>query len=544
MKYSFLTLLFSSLLLNIVAQDIPVSMRNEALYDFIEELAEEHYIVTNQVIKPYTLAQVNQWLGQAGTYYPEMSRRMQREWLFYTDNVLWQEQTDSLPLSNRIDGLSGANATFSIAPLGLYSAKKDVYFSGTPILKAQFLNNGTMHYHRSYGLEFNLKVKQISMYANLQDYAEDEVQDKPEYLLNRTGGVYKKLDYSEMRGGISYSNSWLKLALAKDNFSWGTHQNGANIISDRTPAFTYLKLTVKPLSWFEFNYIHGWLVSNIVDSTASYVLPNGNVRDVMHGKYVAANMFTFYPIPSFNISFGNSIIYSAANAKLPYLNPLMFYKSVDHTYNDTDGIGQNVGQNSQMFFDISYAGIKHCFFYYTMMVDELKIERWKSEDEHNFYSYKVGFRMSNLISDVAWGLEFTKTLPMTYQHDITTTDFTSNGYNMGHYLRDNARETYAFVRYRPMHKLSIELEYTVIDKGEEFEYIRGDQSLTRHPFLNPVRFTSRNWDLGIRYQLAYNMFFNVKLGQCQYSGDDVEIYGFPLSGDDNFRFSFGANIGF
>lgn len=544
MKQLSFTLLLCVFSVALFAQDIPISMRSEALYGFIEELSDAHYIVTNQVIKPYTIAQVNTWLEESGAFYAEMNPRMQREWQFYTDNVLWRQQSDSLALSQRLDLLPRSKGTLSLAPLGLYSRQGDVYFSGSPILNAQFINNKESYYHRSYGLEFNLSIKNLSMYANLQDYAEAEELDAPKYLVNRTGGVYKGVDYSEMRGGLSYANDWFKLGLIKDNFSWGTHQNGSNIISDRAPAFTHLYLSVKPLSWFEFNYVHGWLVSNVVDSTESYILPNGIARDVMHGKFIAANMFTFYPIKALNLSFGNSVVYSADNALLPYLNPLMFYKSVDHTYNDTDGVGKNVGQNSQMFFDFSFTGIKHCLFYYTLMVDELKMERWKHDDEHNFYSYKTGFRMSNLISNMAWGFEFTKTMPIMYQHDITTTDFTSNAYNMGHYLRDNARELYAFVRYKPTYNLSFKLDYTLVDKGEEYVYDRSDANLTRHPFLETIQYQYRAWDLEVRYQLAYNMHFSFSFGKSNGSGVDAAIYQPSAFLGDQMNVCFGANIGF
>lgn len=543
-KRLLLSLSIFALAMSVFAQDIPVSMRNTALYEFVEELAEEHYITSNQVIKPYTLGQVQAWLEEAGAEYSSMNKRMQDEWLFYSDNILWQQEGDSLELSQRIDLFPRKEATLSLAPLGLYSHSGDVYFSATPILNAQFINNSETYYHRSYGLEFNLSVKNLHLYANLQDYAEKVALDQAQYLYNRTGGVYKGLDYSEMRGGISYANEWFKFGVIKDNLSWGTHQNGANIISDRAPAFTHLALSVKPLSWFEFNYVHGWLVSNVVDSTESYILPNGSVRDVMHGKFIAANMFTFYPIKSLNLSVGNSVVYSADNAKLPYLNPLMFYKSVDHTYNDTDGVGKNVGQNSQMFFDVSFSGLKHCLFYYTMMVDELKMERWKHDDQHNFYSYKTGFRMSNLISNLSWGLEFTKTMPITYQHDITTTDFTSNAYNMGHYLRDNARELYAYLRFKPLKSLSLTLDYTKVDKGEEYGYDRSSADLTRHGFIEEVKYQYRAWDLALRYQLAYNMFFNFSVGKSSTSGDDVSLYYPSVLSGDKLNVSFGANIGF
>ncbi|MDA3852679.1 MAG: hypothetical protein PF444_00320, partial [Bacteroidales bacterium] len=457
---SFFTVSFS--------QGIPMSTDNEALYEFIDELAASHYISVNQVVKPYSQKQVKNWLLESEFHYNRMTKRQQQEWQFYSDNIVWQQEDTTL-LANRIDLIKGNNTAFSLSPLGFFSNTEKMTFALKPILKAQFYtnSNGTI-YHRSVGAAMNLTVGNWGFYGNIQDYSEKETLAKSPYLVNMTGGNYKGQDYSDMRGGMTYANDWLTLGLVKDYVAWGTNQNGANIISDRAPSFAQIKLKIKPVEWFEFNYVHGFLVSDVIDSAESYVLSTGERLDVMNGKLIAANMLTFYPFKTLGFSVGNSIVYSADNAKVQYLNPLMFYKSVDHTYNSTDGAGLNVGQNSQMFLDISLRSIKNVFVYYTLFVDELKMERWKSKDEHNFYSYKAGVKFTQIIPNTSFGVEYTHTTPITYQHDVTTTTFESNSYNMGHYLRDNAEEFYTYVHFRPVKNLRFKLSYTHVRKGEEY----------------------------------------------------------------------------
>lgn len=113
-------------------------------------------------------------------------------------------------------------------------------------------------------------------------------------ITTRPGGKYRSGDYSEMRGGITLSWKWGTVGLVKDRMEWGTSYNYPNIISTKAPSFAHLKLHLYPAKWFEFNYIHGWLVSEVVDSSRSYNY-NGVQRDVFHGKYMAANLFTFKP---------------------------------------------------------------------------------------------------------------------------------------------------------------------------------------------------------------------------------------------------------
>lgn len=546
MKIRIITLIaLLTLVSSVFGQAIPISMKNEALYEFIDELASSRFIQVNQAIKPYSQDQVSEWLDEAKPYYQDMTKRQKDEWQFYRDNIVWHKE-DSVSLANRIDLKHREFGALSLAPLGIFSTNGNVSIALKPIMNAQFMNNsnGTI-YHRSYGAEFNLTVGDWGFYANLQDYAENEPFSKEDYLMNMNGGNYKGTDYSDMRGGVTYSNDWVSVGMVKDFLEWGTNQNGANIISDRAPSFSQIKLKITPVEWFEFNYVHGFLVSNVIDSAESYQLNNGEQRDIMHGKFLVSNMFTFYPFKSLTLSVGNSMVYSADNVKMQFVNPFMFYKSVDHTYNSTDGAGQNVGQNSQMFMDIGFRGIDHCFFYYSMLIDELKMERWKYADEYNHYSYKIGMKVTQLISDVSFGVEYTHTTPLTYQHFTETTTFASNDYNMGHYLGDNADEYYTYLHYRPIKNLRFKLSYSYARKGEEYGYPRvSDPDVAKHPFMEEVKYSNTTINLATEYQLAYDMFFNLTVGYSDVAGDDMETYMSPHFYGKQFNIKVGANIGF
>jgi hypothetical protein len=125
---------------------------------------------------------------------------------------------------------------------------------------------------------------------------------------------------------------WGNLSLEKDHLEWGDNYNGANILSGRTPSYAMIKLHMNPAPWLDFNYHHGWLVSQVVDSVQSYYPnPGDPLKTVYRNKYIAANMFTVTPFERLNISVGNSIIYSEMNVQPIYMIPFMFFKSVVHT---------------------------------------------------------------------------------------------------------------------------------------------------------------------------------------------------------------------
>ena len=134
-------------------------------------------------------------------------------------------------------------------------------------------------------------------------------------------------------------------------FAWGENNAGSNIYSGRTPAFPRLELAMDPAPWFRFSYVHGALISEVVDSTLSFYTSTAygdDYREVYHPKYVAANIFTFTPIKGLQLSIGNSVIYDYRYPAAAFLLPVAFYKAIDHTLNA--GINN---MNSQLFFSAS-----------------------------------------------------------------------------------------------------------------------------------------------------------------------------------------------
>jgi len=118
------------------------------------------------------------------------------------------------------------------------------------------------------------------------------VLSTPNFLNQMPGGNYKPLqgtnkartDFDEARAGISYGWKWGSISLLKDNFTWGNNYNGANIFSGKQPSFAYLSFKMQPSKWFEFNYIHGWLVSQVIDSSKTYGLGSG-LRKSFYPKF-------------------------------------------------------------------------------------------------------------------------------------------------------------------------------------------------------------------------------------------------------------------
>jgi len=471
-KLSIILLLLLSL--GASSQIVYESVQRTNIYDFLDELANEKLISINSVVKPYSRIFIAEKLQEASEHKDELSKRQVEEIEFYMKDY-------RLELVYNTKGMKPLNIfpkkehlATSLDPMAVTYRDSLVAFSLRPIYGIEyFINSNQTAFHRWGGAEmFGYISKNFGAWTSLRDNHENITMTDPTYFNQRFGSLVKGsqnggVDYSEARGGAMISWNWGAVGVVKDQMIWGNNYNGSNIFSGRTPSFGQIKLEIKPAKWFEFNYIHGWLVSDVIDSSRSY-WDGDTYREVMHQKYIAANMFTFIPWKHLNISLGNSIVYSDIGVQAAYLVPFLFYKSVDHTLNSTNNYA---GQNSQMFLDISSRNIKHLHLYFSFFVDEFSISRVTNSSEHNFLSYKGGFRLSNWpLKDLSLTTEFTYTLPMTYQHRISTTTFESNSYNLGHYMRDNSMDIFLALIYKPIRGLRIDLSYSYGKHGNNYVY--------------------------------------------------------------------------
>ena len=370
------------------SQEVYVHVNNTDLYDFIDELTNSRIITVNTTIKPYSRNFIAAKLQEADLRRTELNKRQQGDLDFFLKDYNKELKADK-NFNKRLDLLYYKDSLFT--------------FSVNPIVGLTYFNNDSGSFYRRWngGEMFSYIGKNFGVYASLRDQHESIRLSDAAYLNQADASNYKPDtkgggDYDEIRGGMTYSWSWGSVGLLKDHFVWGDNYHGSNIFSGHQPSFTHLKFHMSPVKWFDFNYVHGWLVSDVIDSSRSYY--NGNsIRIVFQPKYVAANMFTFTPLKNWSFSVGNSVIYSDQSVNPAYLMPFFFYKSVDHSLTSS---GSNfLGQNSQLYFNLSTRAVKKTHLYISAFIDELALGRALDSEKHtNFVSLKAGGRVSNILN--------------------------------------------------------------------------------------------------------------------------------------------------
>ena len=524
--------------LSISAQRIPEAIEYTEIYDFIEELTTDGVISSNAAIKPYTRDAIARMLAEAQSKDSLLNKRQKDDLQFYMQD--YALELDTLPVyysygHRHVTQWITPVSNLSLADPSLHILTKNKIFKMRirPILGMDiYASKKGMITKRWYGAEIQMDIAHhLSIWGSIRDnswkgtgYLKDAYfpteydkiygarLTKPGYLNNLPGVQYKESnyggDFSDSRGGISLYAWWGSIGVQRERIQWGDAQHASNILSAHNPAVPMVTLQLTPCKWFQFDYFHAWLPSNVMDSTYYYSereregVTQREYRPA--NKFMAANMFTFMPIKYIQFSIGNSIVYAERNVQAAYFIPIAFFKSLDHLM--TKGLGSE-NQNSQAFATITVRPTDHLRLYGSFFLDEFKFARLKkSNPEHNPVSYLVGFNWSGWpVKGLSLRGEFMRSYIACYTHSIAVLDYTSNSYKMGHYMGDNAQSIFVELAYRPVRGLRLVLNYTNDTKYNSYDYIRKNIGaiIAQKPFAEKIW---RNDE--INFRAVYEVFNN------------------------------------
>ncbi len=528
------------------AQRIPQALEYTEIYDFLEELTTDGVIYSNSAVRPYTRDAIARMLQEAQSKDSLLNKRQKADLQFYLQD--YALELDTLPVYSsyghrHVTQWITKVSNLSLADPSLHILTKDKIFKMRvrPILGMDINYNVQkgMITKRWYGAEIQMDIaRHLSIWGSIRDnswkgtgYLKDKYYPsntakmygarltQPGYLNNLSGVQYKEAeyggDYSDARGGISLYMWWGSIGVQRERIQWGDAQHASNILSAHNPAVPMVTLQLTPCKWFQFDYFHAWLPSNVIDSTYYYMEreKEGEMQREYrpYNKFMVANMFTFMPVKYIQFSFGNSIVYAERNVMAQYFIPIAFFKSLDHLF--TKGVNSE-NQNSQAFATITVRPTDHLRLYGSFFLDEFKLSRLKkSNKENNPVSYLVGFNWSGWpVRGLSLRGEFMRSYIACYTHSIRVLDYTSNSYQMGHYMGDNAQSIFVQLAYRPTRSLRLTLDYTQDTKYRAYDYVRAyiaGQRNTTTPIIAQKPFSEKIWRNDVlKFSAIYEVFNN------------------------------------
>jgi len=211
------------------------------------------------------------------------------------------------------------------------------------------------------------------------------------------------------------------------------------------------------MDFLKFNFKYG--IVNFTSIHASTVGEFHRVVDSNYTKHWAANRLKLSFPDLFDIGFGDIIVYSRP-LDIAYMNPLIFYKFVEHSLQDRD--------NGALFFDFQSHFLKNIEFQANFFMDENFIGQLSDlEKQSNKIAYQLGTYLYEPagVKNLALTLEYTKIRPFVYSHQDFKDTYTGFNEILGNSIGPNADELRLNAIYNFSDRVQLNAMFRKIRKG-------------------------------------------------------------------------------
>lgn len=319
--------------------------------------------------------------------------------------------------------------------------------------------------------------------------------------------VYYRDDIDFTESHINYQNNWFHASLGREYRKIGAGFFNSFIISDNSPSFDAISLGAE-FSNFKYQYFHSSLLG--------FVNKVGGWETGFHisipPKYLALHRFSIFGNWG-EVSFFEHIVYSDRQIDLAYLNPLSFFKSLEHSLRDRDNAG--IGFDFTIKSDI--AQIKGTYF-----MDDVRFEKVGTGYWGNKAAWNLGIG-TNLFNFLDMKIEYARVEPYTFSHFNRQNSMVNDGYLLSSYLNPNSDRISIGLNYWYGSRYPISLEYSYTKHGKNI--LDEDGNIIKNVGGDPL-WTKRDIDSDIVEFLDGNQEF---VSNLKFSYTYEFIRGFNLN---------------
>ncbi len=335
-------------------------------------------------------------------------------------------------------------------------------------------NGGRFEFQRVLGLEVRGNIKRVfSFYFNVLGSSARPPKYVSEKIIATTynkrvyvpGQAYWKdyssklfkfndgIDYFDARGYVNVNVlKYINISFGRDKFFIGNGQRSL-FLSDNAAPYLFLKMDI---NFWRIHY-----QSILAELTSQY---ERGTDQLLPKKYMAVHHLSIQATHWLNLGLYEGVIMNRSNHfELQYLNPIMFYRSVEHALGSPDNV--LIGGDFKMNF------VNHLSIYGQFLFDEFNFKHVFKHDGWwaNKYGIQLGIKYIDIIPNLDAQLEVNVVRPFTYSHSntVASEEASFSHYNqpLAHPLGANFYEFIFNVRYQPIPRLSFNAKYFVARVG-------------------------------------------------------------------------------
>lgn len=293
------------------------------------------------------------------------------------------------------------------------------------------------------------------------------------------------------------------------------HGRRSLLLSDFATDYLFLKVNTR-IHRFQYQNLFAELIDRY--GTTTRPLPR---------KYLAAHYLGIDITDRLNIGLYESVVFhdnkgTGRGFDMHYLNPVIFYRSVEHQLGDPDKM--LVGLN------IAYIPVRDVKLYGQLMVNEFNLNRLLEGDRwaHNKYGFQLGAYYIDVagISNLDLQLEYNRVRPYSYTHYAVSGNYPVNSYShynqhLAHPLGANFSEWIVALKAQPLPRLTIALEAIAANYGADslgtnwgqniFLDYRDAEQLYGNTVGQGIATSLLIAEASLSYQLRHNLFIDLDL---------------------------------
>ena len=375
-------------------------------------------------------------------------------------------------------------------------------------------------YHNSRGVEVRGNIgNKVGFYSSA---IENQVQ-YPTFLrekhartgvvdgttLNKSFGDAAR-DYFNAKGYITFSPiEQISVQFGHDNNFIGNGYRSL-ILSDFSAPHPFLKFNTQV---WKFNY------QNLFSQHIDFIQQGESARNGR--KFSAFHHLSMNIGKNLNIGLFENIIFDRSDStegnryEVAYLNPIIFYRAVEHGLNSSD--------NAVLGMDWKWNFMNRFSFYGQFILDEfIKDEMFgRTQSWVNKWGYQAGIKYINVanINNLGLQLEVNQLRPYVYQHRSKSQNWAHYNQSLAHPLGTNMREFMAIARYQPTNRLNVNAIYSTSKQGIDTaatginydgDYLRtyGNRPAGSNPMFQGIENNISNLSLDVSYMLWHNLFLD------------------------------------
>ena len=198
-------------------------------------------------------------------------------------------------------------------------------------------------------------------------------------------------------------------------------------------------------------------------------------------KFLAFHHLSVNITDRLNIGLFESVVYGQPDSlgtnglRLEYLNPLMFYRSLEQQ----DGSSAN----ALLGMDFKWNLFRHVSLYGQLVIDELVISKALSGDGYweNKQAFQLGLKYVDAfgLKNLSLQAEWNQVRPYTYAHEDHFTSYTHYNMPLAHPLGANFKEVIFSAKYRVLPRLTVMGDVLLAQSGKDLDGINYGGNILR-----------------------------------------------------------------